>query len=79
MDVPVSISLSHLRGEDYVHNDLGAIADPGELLERGNDYIIRITMNEDAYPMKMLIQQGAAKWKILRVKPMHPYDEVRKA
>ncbi|XGW29068.1 hypothetical protein V3C99_008680, partial [Haemonchus contortus] len=75
MDVPVSISLSHVRGEDYVHDDLGVIADPGELLERGNDYIIRITMNEEAYSMKMLIQQGAAKWKILRVKPMHPYDE----
>ncbi|KAK5968585.1 hypothetical protein GCK32_002874 [Trichostrongylus colubriformis] len=65
IDIRVSVPELHRRGDDYVHRDLGAIADPKRLLEGGSDYILRITVNR---PSKMYIREETAKWKVLEVK-----------
>ncbi|KAK6030924.1 hypothetical protein OSTOST_02933 [Ostertagia ostertagi] len=67
MEIPISLSVSHRRGDDYVHCDLGAIADPRFLLEGGRDYILRVTVNR---PVKVHFRQEAARWKILDVMPV---------
>ncbi|ETN77126.1 hypothetical protein NECAME_11239 [Necator americanus] len=67
LNVPLSVTLAHRQGDDFYHEELGAIRDERRLLQSGQDYeatVVRIR------PRPSTVENEMAMWKVLSAVPI---------